>query len=673
MIGVANAGGPDSMDVGLALDEAVYSEEFFFQEVPSVITATRLRQSKAQTPASVTVIDRAMIDASGFLEIVDLLRLVPGFQVAHADGRVLVATSHGQSGQYQSRLQVLVDGRSVYIPLLSSADWTVLGVQMDDIDRIEVIRGPNASAYGANAFLGTVNIITRQPFLDRGNYVAVRAGDPGMRNVTVRHGDSVRGMDYRVTGNYRTSDGYVDQDDEYDLGSISFRGALTLTPADALDVHLGIDTGDTGAGGADSVLNPERKRDVDSHYEQLKWRHRMSAESDLTIQFYHNYYRHDDSYTIDALLSELFGVDPDQIPLFFDGQPDQKIDYAIHYGKTHRYDLEFQHSTVPGNNHRLVWGGGLRQDRLSSEFMIGRSDAVKDNSARVFFNSEIATSKSTTVNLGLMVEHGDIVDTQYSPRVALNWAVNPHNVLRASVSVAHRTPALLENNWDYASRFADGSLLDQRFITEDDLKPEKIISQELGYVGEFPEQRLFLEAKVFRERIYDVLTLARDETWPDPIGNGAHVARNGGSSDIRGIEGQIIYRPALRRFIALQHAYAEADAFELTSVNPDQYRERDEATPRHTTSLLASYGFSEGVSASIGFYHISKQLWTGEGDEVPAYKRVDVKLANGYRMATGTGELAFVLQNVEDEYNEFRDQNLFDTRAYIEFKWTQKQ
>lgn len=146
MSSIISANGQDNPPIDQDLEDASFGEELFFQEIPSVISATRLQQSKAQIPASVTVINRVMIEASGFVEIVDLLRLVPGFQVAHVDGRSHVATSHGQSSQYQARLLILVDGRSVYLPFFSNADWTTLGVQIDDIERIEVIRGPNAPA-----------------------------------------------------------------------------------------------------------------------------------------------------------------------------------------------------------------------------------------------------------------------------------------------------------------------------------------------------------------------------------------------------------------------------------------------------------------------------------------------------------------------------------------------
>ncbi|RZU47536.1 iron complex outermembrane receptor protein [Fluviicoccus keumensis] len=132
-------------------------------EIPTVFSATRLRQSVADAPASISIIDRQMIDQSGAREIPELLRLVPGMVVGYDTGWNAFVSYHGTSADMARRMQVLVDGRSIYQPSLAYVDWIGLPVELGDIDRIEVIRGPNAAAYGANSFLGVVNIITRHP------------------------------------------------------------------------------------------------------------------------------------------------------------------------------------------------------------------------------------------------------------------------------------------------------------------------------------------------------------------------------------------------------------------------------------------------------------------------------------------------------------------------------
>lgn len=132
-------------------------------DTPTVLSATRLSQSLFETPAAVTVIDRQMIEQTGVREIPELLRLVPGMVVGYESGSEAFVSFHGTSADLARRMQVLVDGRSIYQPLLASVDWIGLPLELADIERIEVIRGPNSSSWGANSFLAVVNIVRDTP------------------------------------------------------------------------------------------------------------------------------------------------------------------------------------------------------------------------------------------------------------------------------------------------------------------------------------------------------------------------------------------------------------------------------------------------------------------------------------------------------------------------------
>lgn len=131
--------------------------------VPEVLTATRLKQSPAEVPGSISVLDRELIVASGARDIPELMRLVPGMMVGYLSGNQPTVNYHGTSMSGARRLQVLIDGRSVYRPGLASVDWSDLPLALEDVERIEVFRGPNTVSYGANALMGVINIITRAP------------------------------------------------------------------------------------------------------------------------------------------------------------------------------------------------------------------------------------------------------------------------------------------------------------------------------------------------------------------------------------------------------------------------------------------------------------------------------------------------------------------------------
>ncbi|MEJ1336611.1 MAG: TonB-dependent receptor plug domain-containing protein, partial [Candidatus Sedimenticola sp. (ex Thyasira tokunagai)] len=121
-----------------ASEDNNFSESLFFGELPVVLSATRLSQPLKDTPASITVIDREMIEASGAVQLVDLLRLVPGFQVAYYTGTKYSATYHGHADQYSRDMQVLINGRSIYDPAFGGVTWGDQELEIDDIDRIEV-------------------------------------------------------------------------------------------------------------------------------------------------------------------------------------------------------------------------------------------------------------------------------------------------------------------------------------------------------------------------------------------------------------------------------------------------------------------------------------------------------------------------------------------------------
>ena len=154
--GMAPATAAASLGGGIAAaDESIY-----FSELPVVASVSRLPQRLADAPTAVTVIDRDMIKASGVRDLNDVFRLVPGFQTYPHTTEPARASYHGLNDEdYSPRVQVLIDGRSMYSPLFGNGvNWATIPVALDDIERVEVVRGTNSVSYGSNAFLGVTNI-----------------------------------------------------------------------------------------------------------------------------------------------------------------------------------------------------------------------------------------------------------------------------------------------------------------------------------------------------------------------------------------------------------------------------------------------------------------------------------------------------------------------------------
>ena len=241
--------GASAMAIGLAGVSACAlgaSEQDFLGEVPIVLSASRLAQPVSEAPSATTIIDREMIRASGFRELPDVLRLVPGFYVGNYSGAEPVV-SHGLPNRYFGRIQVLVDGRSVYTPLFGQVPWTSLPLALDDIERIEVVRGPNAASFGANSFLGVINIITRHAAEDAGSLLSLANGGNGVGDVTARHGGKAGPFDYRLTLGYHNDTGFANRPDDKRFSTLTGRADRGLNTTDSLQLQGGLTLGAQGA------------------------------------------------------------------------------------------------------------------------------------------------------------------------------------------------------------------------------------------------------------------------------------------------------------------------------------------------------------------------------------------------------------------------------------------
>ena len=212
---------------------AVYAADDEFSDLPVVLSDDKLEQSPSRSPVAISSVDRDMIEASGARTIPDALRLIPGIVIGHSvndfgDKPLLVVAYHGHSDQFSRQMNVLIDGRSIYDPLLGGVNWYNIPVSIDDIERIEVTRGPNASTYGSNSFQAVINIITRHASEDRGHFAKVNVGNHDIFDATYRYGGNNGDLDYRVTLATVNDDGQDRADgnnaaDDVNSGLIDYR------------------------------------------------------------------------------------------------------------------------------------------------------------------------------------------------------------------------------------------------------------------------------------------------------------------------------------------------------------------------------------------------------------------------------------------------------------------
>lgn len=629
---------------GVAADSAV-SEEEFLMELPVVLSATRLEQPRAESPAAVTVIDRAMIEASGAREIYELFRLVPGFVVGAYTGYDPVVTNHGLSDQYSRRMQVLVDGRSVYMPAFGGVPWSSLPLAMEDIERIEVIRGPNASSYGSNSFLGVISITTRHAVEDFGWTAKLAAGEGGYGRGLLRYGGNRGDLDYRLTLGVGNDEGFVDRVDTQRLNLLSGRLDYRAANLDTWELQFGWSGGERESFTAGALQDPPRDYDLRSHFVMARWMRDTAPGESLSARLSHTLYEIDD-----PILSPPIPLGP------FTVQAPMDLSQ-----RSERYDFEFQQVATPRDGLRLVWGAGARLDRATMPLYLGRDDAVENRTLRLFGHAEWRPARDWLINVGGMLEDTRFTGTDFAPRLALNYTIAPRHTLRASLSRATRIPAALEDQADTTIRvplpIPPWSLDDRIFTSTGALEAEEIISRELGYVGYFLDGRLAVDARIYHDELRDLIT-PTFQPAADLDGE-VQVMENGHWADVDGFEAQLEYRPGPRTRLGLGYAYTDVDG-------SDRGTRYSDSAPEHTLSVLADQELAGRLRVGAAYHYVSEMLFLGEGDQTDAYSRLDLRLAQGFKRGGVEGELSLVMRNLLGDYVDFRVENRAEPQLLLE-------
>ena len=620
-------------------------EDYYFNEVPTVLSVTRLKQPLSDTPASVTIINQDMIRASGALNIPDLLRLVPGFQVAFIFGKTATATAHGRGDAFARDMQVTIDGRSVYDPVFGGVSWQNLQLDMDDIQRIEVIRGPNAASYGSNSFAGVINIITEHPALQQGVRLKSRFGTGKNHYQTGRYTGSAGELDFRISASRTEDDGFESRTDSAKTNAINFRGDYSADSKNSLLIEFGHSSGVQEEGFPGHHILPTREAYHINHYQLLRWNRQIHPEKEFSVQLYHNYQKKDDHFEDSfpppiGTLSTGFGFD------------------------SHRYDGELQLSNRLNEQLRLVTGIGGRYESGEGVWVFDGKNPSRSQ-LRAFVSAEWIPRPDTVFNLGAMYEDYQDQRGLLSPRIAVNHHLNALNTLRFVASRAYRMPTLWESNSrSLVYRAADMTPLDYDFLTLDNLKPEEISAYEVGYLGKSPDNSLILDFRLFSERIRNLIPAIDNETilgpgfLPHPNAAGAQSYVNDGALTINGLELELQYQPSRHSLVRFGYSLADARGKQLQRIHANgslEFSDLAASVPRQTFSLLGSYRFANGLEISSAYYYVDPMEWQYQGDPVPAYKRWDVRFGKIFYSPEADINLEFIAQNIDGDDSEFHN------------------
>jgi iron complex outermembrane receptor protein len=613
---------------GWAGDEP--SENTYFEELPVVLSASRLPQTLADTPGAVTVINRELIRATGYRDIPRLLRLVPGFVVAQQDGHSALVTYHGLGSDLPNRMQVLIDGRSVYSPyFVGGVDWNALPITMDEVERIEVLRGSNSATYGSNAFLGVVNIVTRHSAEDRGDEAWAAAGSPRLGEAGFRHGGQIGNLSFRVNGQASGDRGFDKLHDGQINQTITFRADYQRLADEALTLWGGLRHERRGVGfsGTPANSNGERDNIGTSGFVHLRWQRQLGAGSEVSVGYYRNIDQMRDEWS--AYLPPLFPVVP--------------VDYDR---RSIRDDAYLQHIYTVSTRLRMVWGAEIRQDRLESARLFYFSHVESAGLFRLYSNIEWRPYDALTVNAGAMVERYTGKSANLAPRAFANWHLAPDHTLRLGVSRAYRAPSLYEERGDLRFYSAD-TLLQQRFVSSGILLPERIDATEIGYVGRIAHSSTFLDVRLYRERIADFIDwrVLESALVPAPLVTPDTMQFfNAGGLEIHGLDAQLRAQPSPRMQLILSVAHTVIDATQRYFAH---------SAPRNSWSLTWLQNYPGNLSSTATLYRVDPYTFSVGTPPVARYTSYDLRLSHKTLLFGRPAEIAAVLLDCGAPHNEY--------------------
>lgn len=464
-----------------------------------VTSAGKKSQLIGDTAAAIYVITAEDIRRSNATTVMELLRQVPGMHVAREGTGKWSIGIRGFTQEDANKLLVLMDGRTLYTPLYTGVEWKAQDTLLEDVDRIEVIRGPGGALWGANAVNGVINIITKSAYDTQGGVASFQTGALENGTIGARYGGSVgRTAHYRVFSKYFNRESLPDAAGVTPWGgwdAVRQGGRVDWAPTKRDDITISSEWFINNIREFDEETTPEtfpfdtavEERDRTTGAFVLgRWNRRQSRGGDLSLQVFYDRNR----------MSDAGGLDRDEW-----------VETA---------DVEFQHHMKFAPGHDIVWGGGFRQVRdrirqsLDSWFTPDRFTARTYNA---FVQGEVATRKRTVrLTGGSKLEWNSFSGVEVQPTARLLWAPAAQHSLWTAASRAVRVPSRFEVD-QYSieePEDSDDGIVYDLIVPPQSFKPESVRAYEAGYRF-LPTRRFSLDVSTFYNVYTDLQTIERGE------------------------------------------------------------------------------------------------------------------------------------------------------------------
>jgi iron complex outermembrane recepter protein len=670
-----------------AMADTQLAEHDYFSELPQVLTVTRLAQPISDTPGAVTIIDRETIRRSGAREVADLLRLVPGYLVAGKTGANPTAAYHAPLDDFGIRNLVMIDGRSVYSSSYFGGTFRgLMGLLLEDIERIEVLRGSNSAAYGANALFGTINIVTRNTADTHGAEVSVTSGEGGINDKYARIGWGNEVANFRLSAGQRKDSGYGNLYDDKALSQLHFRGDLRLSGDQELMIAAGMTDLASGDGFLGRAGNPERTIDWRTAYLQGQWTRQLSETDSLKLTA--------------SFDEERFG---DDFPYLYD--PSVIISFNT---RGRRANLELQHQLGISTELRVVWGGGYKYEDVNSAPLYATNENISIHEVRLFGSLEWRLHPQWLINAGGFYGHHSWTGDYFSPRLMANFQATPDHTFRAGISESTRTPTLFElasdvryypknalntplafplpgkpDAQDFMPYLAAMKQPFRTYASSGTVQPEKLYTEEIGYFGNFRELRMTLDVRIYMEHMKDLIVEDDIRVIPGylsgvvPSGTMTQLGPlpfnfpistpvkledffNSSGFSIHGLEYQLRWKPLEDTEIWLNQAFEDTHW---------EDKKTESVAPTHATTIAWFQKLPYDFDLGVIYQTMGPMNWHEAADALPSRRRTDVRLAKPFRIGSTRAEAALVVQAANGTYPEYQTdhgvtQTTFERRAF---------
>ena len=636
---IAEAHGADSAQGSQKRSEPTDLSSLTLEQLVNVqvTSVSKKPENLSHAAAAITVINQDDIRHSGARSIAEVLRMAPGLNVARVDSHTWAVSSRGFNDTFANKLLVLMDGRSVYTPLFSGVYWDVQDTMLEDIDRIEVIRGPGATLWGANAVNGVINIITKSAKETRGGLAVAGGGTEELGFGAIRYGGQLsENAYYRVYTKYDSRDSSVTgdgqtADDRWQMARSGFRVDWEATSRSAVTFQGDAYGGQLNQTYTFPTLTAPDYSEVSSKLVDVsggnligRWKQELQGESDTTLQLYYDYTR-------------------------------RKARNFFTEGRN-TFDADWQHHFLLGERQDWVWGLGYRlnADEIDGSFLTSYSPMERTTQLLNFYaQDDIDLVRDRLhLTLGSKFEHNDYTGFEIQPGARLSWTPDHRQTIWASVARAVRTPSRAESDIRLVNSVSGGAPPTVNTVFgSGDYKSEDLLAYEVGYRIQ-PHQRLSFDLAAFFNVYDNIRTTEFRGVFTDPSLPGSpDVARldvdNEASGETYGGELTVNWHATDWWHWRASYTLLETHMHQTSRSNDSDAEDDEVKSPHHQFWVQSSLDLPWRMHLDTTGRHVDRLRELG----VNSYFALDLRLA---WKPTRNLELSIVGQNLlDDRHPEF--------------------